>query len=76
MSDADRRARATARTSRVVLHKALLQDREADLCPIRGVEALSLVHALTREGWSLARLPEPTYSRADIPVRFVPGPPK
>ena len=74
MSDADRRARAVARASRVVLHKAQLQDREADLCPVRGAEALSLVHALTQEGWSLAGLPQPSYTRAEIPCRFVPRP--
>ncbi|MCC6993221.1 MAG: hypothetical protein IT370_01200 [Deltaproteobacteria bacterium] len=74
MSDAGRRARAAARASRVVLHKAQLQNREADPCPIHGPEALSLVHVLTQEGWSLAGLPQPSYTRDEIPCRFVPGP--
>jgi hypothetical protein len=72
MAEADRRARALARATRAVLHRTRLQDREHDLDPIRGPEAVSLVDRLTRESWSAAGLPYPTYERSEIPVRFVP----
>ncbi len=39
---------------------------------MRGEAAISLVTRLTQESWSLAGLEIPTYSRASIPVRFVP----
>jgi hypothetical protein len=72
MADADRRARAEARRTRVTLRKSQLRSREDDLCPIHGPEAVSLVYRLTRESWSLSGLPEPDYSRRDTPWRFVP----
>jgi hypothetical protein len=73
MSDLDRRARAQARRSRAILHKGRLQATEAELDPLRGAEALSLVHRLTRESWSLSGREEPVYPRAQIPCRFVRG---
>jgi hypothetical protein len=72
MIDADRRARAEARRGRIVLRKARLQAVEEDLSPVRGAEAVSLVHRLTREAWSLSGKPEPAYSRRETPWRFVP----
>jgi hypothetical protein len=71
-ADADRRARAEARKKRAILRKTTLSEREHDLSPITGAEAVSLVDRLTRESWSLAGLPEPTYTRSEIPIRFVP----
>ena len=70
--DAERRRRADARRGRITLRKSHLQTLEADLSPVRGAEALSLVTRLTRESWAMAGLPEPTYSRAQTPCRFVP----
>ncbi len=72
MDGADRRARAEARRARVILRKSRLQATEEDLTPVRGVEAVSLVHRLTREAWSLSGMPEPSYTRAETPWRFVP----
>jgi hypothetical protein len=76
MAEADRRARAEARRAHVILHKSTLLEIEDDLTPIRGDEAVSLVHRLTREAWSLAGLDLPTYSRKDTPCRFVPRQPR
>lgn len=73
MSDPDRRARAEERRRRAVLRKARLEPIEADLSPLFGTEAVSLVYRLTTESWALARLDEPTYSREQIPWRFVAG---
>ncbi len=41
--------------------------------PISGVEALTLVTQMTNEAWSLSGRALPTYTRASIPYRFVPG---
>lgn len=71
MSDDGRKARAEARRLRAVLHKGTLQAREHDLDPLSGPSALSLVARLTDESWSLAGLPWPSYSRREIPCRFV-----
>lgn len=72
MANAERRARAKERATRTVLHRTRLQPREKDLDPIDGPEALSLVTKLTLESWSAAGLPFPEYTRAEIPIRFVP----
>jgi len=50
-----------------------LQRAEADLTPMSGPDAVSLVRQLTAESWSLAGLELPTYTRDRIPWRFVPG---
>lgn len=71
MADDERRARADARRLRAVLHKGTLQAREHDLDPISGAAALSLVTRLTAESWSLSGLPWPSYSRHEVPHRFV-----
>jgi len=73
MSDAERKARAKARRARITLHKALLGAVEHDLSPISGPAAVSLVHRLSLEAWSLSGRQLPSYTRAEIPVRFVRG---
>ena len=73
MADADRRQRAFARRSRAVLHKTRLSAVEHDLSPICGPEAVSLVQQLTDESWALAGRLQPSYTRENIPYRFVPG---
>lgn len=55
----------------MTLHRTRLQPHEADFSPVAGEDALSLVTRLTEEGWTAAGLPEPSYSRSEIPVRFV-----
>ena len=73
MQDTGRQARAEERRKRATLRRTRLSSEEVDLNPIRGVEAISLVARLTREGWSLAKLEEPSYSRHEIPCRCVSG---
>ncbi len=73
LSGSDRTLRARARQGRAILNKARLQKVEADPTPIRGDEAVALVHRLTTESWSLAGLEAPTYTRDRIPWRFVAG---
>jgi hypothetical protein len=73
MDDAERQSRAEDRKRRAVLHKSHLRGVERDLTPVRGADALSLVTRLTRESWGLSGRPLPTYSRRQIPCRFVPG---
>jgi hypothetical protein len=76
MRDESRRQRAEARKARIILHKTRLANRERDLSPIRGAEALTLASQLTRESYRLAGIPEPQYARREIPCRFVPWPTK
>jgi len=72
MSDDDeRRVRAEARRARAVLRKDTLRAREHDFDPIFGPAALSLATRLTDESWSLSGLPWPSYTRQEIPCRFV-----
>jgi hypothetical protein len=68
----DREARAKARTARMTLHKGRVGEPEIDLSPVFGAEAISLVYRLTRSSYSLAGQPAPTYTRSNIPCRFVP----
>ncbi len=70
----DRQTRAEERRQRAVLRKTSL-GAEDDLAPVRGEEAISLVHQLTLTSWSFTGRPLPQYRRADIPCRFVPGRP-
>jgi hypothetical protein len=70
--DDARRNRARVRQARSILRKGRVSDGEADLSPVHGAEALSLVTRLTRESWALSRQAMPRYARAEIPVRFVP----
>jgi hypothetical protein len=70
MTDAE--ARAKARSERITLRKSRLGEPEAELDPVFGAEAISLVSRLTRSSYSLAGRPTPTYTRATIPCRFVP----
>jgi hypothetical protein len=72
MAEMDRQQRAADRRARATLRRTHVQATEVDLSPVRGALAVSLVHRLTREGWSLSGNPEPAYSRREIPCRFVP----
>jgi hypothetical protein len=71
--DSERERRAAQRRATAILHRARLKPSEADVHPIAGAEAISLVWTLTRTSWSLSGAPMPAYSRETIPVRFVPG---
>lgn len=57
----------------MVLRKTTLYAPDGDdLVAVSGTEAVSLVHRLAREAWTLAGFAEPTYTRAETPIRFVP----
>ena len=56
----------------MTLRKGRVGEPEVDFSPVFGPEALSLVHRLTLASFSLAGLPRPSYTRAEIPCRFVP----
>lgn len=71
MSDELRARRAEERRARAVLVRTQISDHSADACPISGEEALSLATQLTRHAWAMAGLHLPSYSRHDIPIRFV-----
>lgn len=64
--------RAQARRERMRLHKGRVGEPEVDFSPVFGPEAISLVHRLTLASFSLAGIARPTYSRSQIPCRFVP----
>lgn len=74
MAEAESQARARTRRARVILRKSRLLTTEEDLSPVYGAEAVSLVHRLTREAWSLSGMEQPRYTRQEIPWRFVPRP--
>jgi hypothetical protein len=72
----DRRTRAEARRQRAILRKTTVaREHESDPSPVRGPDAVSLVHRLTLESWSLSGRELPAYSRAHLPIRFVRGRP-
>ena len=73
MTDAERRARALARSGLAILNKARLSAQERDLSPIAGAAAVSLLTRLSMESHQLAGVRDPTYTRAQIPVHFVRG---
>jgi len=73
MDSAQRRARAERRQQTAVLNRTTLQRVEPDPFPVSGPDAVSLVEHLTRESWTAAGKPTPTYRRKDTPVRFVRG---
>jgi hypothetical protein len=50
------------------------EDLAADA--IFGADAVTLVTELTEQSWALSRRPLPSYTRAAIPVRFVPSSPR
>jgi hypothetical protein len=75
MADNDRRSRAEARRRTAILRKTTLHDAEGDLSYVDGAAAVSLVGTLTRESWAASRRKWPTYTRSQIPVRFIPGRP-
>lgn len=68
----DRRARAEARRRRALIRKGTLGAPEADFDPVTGPAAISLLTRLSDESWSLTGQPWPSYSRQEIPCRFVP----
>lgn len=57
----------------MLIRKTSLDAIGEDVSPVSGADAVALVHRLTQESWALAGRAFPTYRRADIPVRFVPG---
>ena len=73
MEDRDRKFRAAQRRRTASLNRASLGTIEQDLSPLSGLAAVSLVQQLTRECWTLAGKETPEYSRAQTPVKFVPG---
>lgn len=56
----------------MTLRKGRVGEPEADLSPVFGVEAISLVYRLTRTSYSLAGHPQPAYPRERIPCKFMP----
>ena len=56
--------------SEEALRKIRLHADDEDPDPIRGADAISLVHRLTLESWALAGLELPAYSRSETPYRF------
>lgn len=72
MTDAE--TRALARRERMTIHKGRVGEPEADLSPVFGAEAISLVHRLTVTSYGLAGHEQPRYTRSQIPWRFVPWP--
>jgi hypothetical protein len=73
VAETDREARANNRRRSAAIHKTRLEAYEADLDPIYGAEAVSLVARLTDESWAMAGLEKPQYSRSEIPIFFKPG---
>ena len=73
MEDLDRKLRAAKRRQTASLNRASLGAIEQDLSPLLGLAAVSLVQQLTRECWALAGKETPGYSRAQTPIKFVPG---
>ena len=70
MDEATRRERAEARRHRMTIRRAQWNELDPDV--VRGAAAVSLAASLSRECWALAGLDFPAYSRAEIPIRFVP----
>ena len=66
--------RAKFRAQRMTIRKARLGEPDVDLSPISGAEAISLVRRLTQTSYALSGQPWPTYTRAEIPCKFVPWP--
>jgi hypothetical protein len=75
MNDLERKLRAARRRRTASLNRASLGRIEQDPTPVFGLAAVSLVQQLTRECWALAGKETPGYSRAETPIRFVPGRP-
>ncbi len=70
MTEAEKRA--LARKERMTLRKGRLGEPEVDFSPAVGAEAVSLVHRLTLASYSLSGQSLPTYTREQIPCKFVP----
>lgn len=67
-----RRDTAARRAKAMIIRKGHVGQPEADLSPVDGEAAISLLTQLTRESFSLTGLNEPRSARGRIPVRFVP----
>jgi len=76
MNDHERELRAAERRGRAVIRRVSLEDVTPDPNCLHGVDAISLVTQLTREGWSLSGQAWPEYRRSETLYRFVPGWPK
>lgn len=55
----------------MILRKARLGETEVDLDPIHGAAAISLAVQLSHHAWSLTGRSLPSYSRSEIPIRWV-----
>ena len=64
--------RAKLRAQRMTIRKARLGEPDVDIHAVYGAEAISLVRRLTQTSYALAGQPWPTYTRANIPCKFVP----
>jgi hypothetical protein len=67
-----RRRRAEERRSRIILVKGRVSDREIDLSPVRGGDAVSLAARISLHAWSMSGGTLTSLVRAELPVRFVP----
>jgi hypothetical protein len=72
MADEARRLRAQERSGRVTLRRTNLDDTGSDVASCNGSEAVALAFKLTKYSWEVAGLAMPNYTRATIPIRFVP----
>lgn len=55
------------------LRRTTVSDEGPDPQPLTGAAAVALVPVLTAEAWRLSGQSMPTYTRDELPVRFVPG---
>jgi len=69
VSESDRQARARERRQRI----SVVRGSDTDAAPIAGAEAFALAARMSREQWLLAGNELPTYSRADMPIVFIPS---
>lgn len=54
------------------IQKGKVGTPSVDLSPTRGIQAIALASQLSFEAFSLAGQIPPEYTRAEIPIRFVP----
>jgi hypothetical protein len=71
MSDDDRKRRAEHRQRTMTMRRTRLGE-EDDSVRLKGAEAISLVTKLTRMSFGYRQSDAASYTRRDIPVRFVP----
>ena len=68
-----RRERARKRAQRLTTTWTTLEAQSAPPSDLRGVEAIAELTRLSEEAWRLSGRPMPTYSREEMPVRWIPG---